>query len=78
LWAAGEDTHLDGIDEIVVTENHLRFFEWSRYSYRQKTKMQMDGFVGGITLSDIPSSVIPYIYIGSMLGIGKHTVFGMG
>ena len=70
--------HFDGIDNIGVAANHLRFYEWSRYSNRQKAKMQMGGFVGGITLSNIPSSVIPYIYIGSILGIGKHTVFGMG
>jgi hypothetical protein len=75
---SGENPLINGIDEIEVSENHLRFFEWSRYSSRQKTKMQMGGFVGGITLSNIPSTVIPYIYIGSMLGIGKHTVFGMG
>lgn len=70
--------HFDGIDKIGVVDNHLRFFEWSRYSNRQNTKMQMGGFVGNITLSDVPSSVIPYIYAGSLLGIGKHTMFGMG
>lgn len=75
---SGENPLINGIDEILVTENHLRFFEWSRYSNRQKTKMQMGGFVGGLTLSNISSSALPYFYIGSILGIGKHTVFGMG
>ena len=70
--------HFDGIDKISATDNHLRFFDWSRYSNRQNTKMQMGGFVGNIILSNVPSSVIPSIYAGSHLGIGKHTVFGMG
>lgn len=75
---SGEKPLLENISGIQTAENRLRFFDWNRYSNRQKTKMKMGGFTGSISLSDIPGSVVPYIFAGSLLGIGKHTMFGMG
>lgn len=75
---SSEKPILSGIDKIEVVENNLRFYDWNRYSNRQKTKMKMGGFVGSITLSNVPASMMLYIVTGSQLGIGKHTVFGMG
>lgn len=69
---------LEGVGEIRPVENYLRFFDWSRYSNRQKTKMKMGGFIGSISLTDIPEAVVPYLFAGSLLGTGKHTMFGMG
>lgn len=69
---------LTGVENIGIAENHLRFYEWSRYSNRQQSKMQMGGFVGSLELSDVPPSLLPYFVAGSFLGIGKHTMFGMG
>jgi hypothetical protein len=69
---------VEGYDKIEVVENNLRFYDWNRYSNRQKTKMKMGGFVGNINISNVPDSLLQYIHTGSLLGIGKHTVFGMG
>lgn len=67
-----------GVENMGIAGNHLRFYDWSRYSNRQQSKMQMGGFVGNIELSNVPPSLLPYLVAGSFLGIGKHTMFGMG
>lgn len=75
---SGEKPLLEDTRGIQTIENRLRFFDWNRYSNRQKTKMKMGGFTGSLTLSGIPEAVVPFLFAGSLLGIGKHTMFGMG
>ncbi len=63
---------------ISITNNNLYYYDWSRYSNRQKTKMEMGGFKGDITLTGDISKFYNLIKLGELTNIGKNTVFGLG
>ncbi|MBK6682250.1 MAG: CRISPR system precrRNA processing endoribonuclease RAMP protein Cas6 [Ignavibacteriales bacterium] len=65
-------------ENIRISSNSLQFFDWERYSSRQKTRMNMGGFLGSITLEGDISAALPFIYTGSFLNAGKNTLFGLG
>ena len=65
-------------ERIRITSNSLQFFDWERYSSRQKTRMNMGGFLGSITLEGDISEALPFLYTGSFLNGGKNTLFGLG
>jgi len=65
-------------ETIKMISSSLRWFDWERYSSRQKTRMRLGGLVGEITYS---GDLKPFIYIlkaGEVLHIGKNTSFGLG
>ncbi|MBI4468128.1 MAG: CRISPR system precrRNA processing endoribonuclease RAMP protein Cas6 [Acidobacteria bacterium] len=57
----------------------LSWKDWTRYSSRQKTEMQMGGLVGEIEL-EMPegSPLWPYLWLGQWLHVGKGTSMGLG
>jgi len=57
----------------------LRWHEWTRYSSRQDTLMQMGGLIGDITL-DGPAlpAIWPALWVGQWTHVGKGTAFGLG
>lgn len=65
-------------DRIRISSNSLQFFDWERYSSRQKTRMNMGGFLGNITLEGDIASALPFLFTGSFLNAGKNTLFGLG
>ena len=56
----------------------LKWVEWSRWSSRQKQKMNMDGLLGTIELEDISDVLFQYLYWGQWLHVGKGSAFGLG
>lgn len=52
--------------------------QWSRWSNRQKQKMQMDGLLGEIKLSAVSMQLANILYLGQWLHAGKGSVFGLG
>jgi len=59
-------------------ENKIFFRELTRYSNRQKTKMQLGGIMGKITYENLDRQSFELLKLGEILGVGKQTVFGLG
>jgi len=51
---------------------------WSRWSNRQKQKMQMDGLLGQVTLHQVSNQLADILYLGQWLHVGKGSIFGLG
>ena len=62
--------------EIETKDIHWK--QLTRYSNRQKTKMNMDGFMGTITINNIDKQSYKLLKLGEIIGAGKQTVMGLG
>jgi len=56
----------------------LRWQEQTRYSARQKTEMQMGGFVGAVTFAGDFAPFLPLLAAGEWTHVGKGCVMGLG
>jgi hypothetical protein len=65
-------------DFIKISENNLYFYDLERFSNRQNTKIPLGGFKGTLSLTGNIKSFYPLIKLGSLINIGKNTVFGLG
>jgi hypothetical protein len=65
--------------DLTVTASGLAWSDWTRFSSRQQTTMQMGGLVGQLTLdgSTIPA-LWPALWLGQWTHVGKGTSFGLG
>ena len=74
-WSTLSD-HAEG---VRLGQADLRWHEWTRYSSRQNTLMQMGGLLGTIELEgDGLAAFWPALRFGQWLHIGKGTSFGLG
>lgn len=64
--------------EVITIQNGLRWYDWDRYSGRQKTRMQFGGLVGGIGFEGDLDPFMPLIAVGEQINIGQLTTFGLG
>lgn len=62
----------------VQGEYRVDHVKWSRWSSRQKQKMQMDGLLGEIQLYHVSAELAKILYLGQWLHVGKGCVFGLG
>ena len=66
-------------DPGLHVESELVWQDWSRYSSRQKTRMQVGGLMGRIALSgDQFADWWPLLWLGQWLHLGKFTSMGLG
>lgn len=65
-------------ENLEIAENKLEFYNWSRFSNRQKREIDMSGFTGELTLSGDIGYFIPLLALGEYIHLGKNTVFGLG
>ena len=65
--------------DVALSDARLSWLDWTRYSSRQDTTMQMGGLVGELTvdLSDHPH-LWPYLRLGQWTHAGKGTSMGLG
>jgi hypothetical protein len=65
--------------EVALLEPRLTWLDWTRYSSRQDTTLQMGGLVGEVTvdLSGHPR-LWPYLWLGQWTHAGKGTSMGLG
>jgi hypothetical protein len=65
--------------EVPILEPRLRWYDWTRYSSRQETTMDMGGLVGSF---DLPGEFLapfwPYLWLGQFAQVGKGTTMGLG
>lgn len=64
---------------VEISEKNLHWHEWTRYSSRQDTTMQMGGLIGRISLTgDGLQTLWPLLWLGQWTLLGKGTSFGLG
>lgn len=65
--------------DLLLTNKELTWSDWTRYSSRQGTTMQMGGLVGTLTLAGagVPS-LWTALWLGQWTHVGKGTSFGLG
>lgn len=67
------------IDQVQLTSEGLRWVDWTRWSSRQQTHMQLGGLLGTLILSgSVLPALWPLIALGQWLHVGKATSFGLG
>ena len=67
------------IGTVQFTSQQLKWFDWTRYSSRQHTEMNMGGLIGSVQLDmqDL-DDFWPYLWLGQWTHAGKGTSMGMG
>jgi hypothetical protein len=65
-------------EEIQLVESDVRWHDWTRYSNRQLTEMQLGGLVGTVTYTGDLGPFLPFLGIGEWLHVGKGATFGLG
>ncbi len=63
---------------VQVKSSTLRWYRVERYSTRQESYMNLDGYVGEITFSGDMAPFLPYLKMGEFLNVGKDASFGLG
>lgn len=80
----GTDLHLDfrtliaAAESVETVESAVRWYAWERYSARRDRRMKMGGFIGRMQYRGDPRPFLPFLRLGEVLHIGKHSSFGMG
>lgn len=64
--------------EVKTIHSTIKWWDWERYSYRQKTKMMMGGLMGEITYKGNIEPFMELIKAGEVVHVGKGTGFGLG
>ncbi|MCC7414060.1 MAG: CRISPR system precrRNA processing endoribonuclease RAMP protein Cas6 [Gammaproteobacteria bacterium] len=77
------ETDFQGLSEAADLLNaeqaDLRWHDWTRYSSRQQTAMQMGGLVGTIDLAGAALAPFwPYLWLGQWTHAGKAASMGLG
>lgn len=65
-------------ESVKVTERRLKWYDWERYSSRQKTTMKLGGFTGVVAFKGDLTRFLPYLQLGEHIHLGKNTGFGLG
>ncbi|MXX11011.1 MAG: CRISPR system precrRNA processing endoribonuclease RAMP protein Cas6 [Nitrospira sp. SB0677_bin_15] len=66
-------------EAIPITSHELRWHEWTRYSSRQGSLMQLGGLLGTAAFeSSTLAHFWPYIWLGQWTHAGKNTSMGLG
>lgn len=66
-------------DALVFETRRLHWHEWTRFSSRQNTPMEMGGLIGELELVGRALPIAwPALWLGQWTHIGKGTAFGLG
>ncbi len=66
-------------DRISTHNRELRWYEWSRYSSRQKARLLAGGLVGSFELETQSLGPLwPYLWLGQFVHAGKGATMGLG
>jgi CRISPR-associated endoribonuclease Cas6 len=72
-------SHLSAPAEAVsFKESRLSWYDWQRYSCRQRDLMKLGGLKGSITFSGELTPFLPYLRLGELVNLGQGTTFGLG
>jgi hypothetical protein len=65
-------------DSVRHDCKELSWFDWTRYSSRQRQEMTLGGVLGRWTLTGDLAPLIPWLILGQWLHVGKNATMGMG
>jgi hypothetical protein len=63
---------------VRIAQCQTDWQDWSRFSGRQKQRVEMGGLVGRVTYEGDLSDYLPLLALGELVHVGKGTVFGNG
>lgn len=63
---------------ISLRSEGLRWFDWGRYSQRQKQEIQLGGLLGSVQLEGDLAPFTELLYQGQWLHVGKNATMGLG
>ncbi len=69
---------LDALGDVRIINHDTAWREWKRFSFRQKSEMQLGGLVGRAIYSPVPDFFHPLLILGQALHVGKAASFGFG
>jgi len=69
---------IDRSREIEVSADTLHWYDWERYSFRQKTTMSLGGLRGKISFKGNLTPFMPFLRLGEQVNVGQSTSFGLG
>lgn len=64
--------------KVQYREGQIRWYDWNRYSHRQRSRIPMGGFVGWARFEGPVEPFREILEIGSKIHVGKGTAFGLG
>ena len=65
-------------ESVHTKQSDLRWYTFERYSGRQQSRMNLDGFVGRIVFAGELHPFLPYLMMGEFTNVGKDGSFGLG
>lgn len=69
---------LSGAEAVRLADSAVSWHELERYSNRQKSRLFQGGIVGTVVYRGEVSGFMPLLRLGTLIHIGKSTVFGLG
>jgi len=66
------------VDTIEVKNKTTYWYNWERYSNRQKKRISLSGIMGQIHFEGNISPFLPLLKFAETFHLGKNTVFGLG
>jgi CRISPR-associated endoribonuclease Cas6 len=64
--------------EVRLIDNQTRWVSWTRYSSRQRQRMDWEGLIGRATYEGDFVPFWPYLLFGQWTHVGKGATFGLG
>lgn len=69
---------IDRAASVDIVESTTYWESWSRFSGRQKQRIDMGGLMGEVTYAGDLAPYLPLLALGELIHVGKGTVFGNG
>lgn len=71
-------TYIKEAEKIKTVSYDLQWFDWERYSTRQKRKMTLGGVLGQVKYEGNLKPFLQFLKLGEYIHAGKGTSFGLG
>lgn len=69
---------IDAANHIQRSGGESHWYDWERYSSRQKQRMSLGGFIGTLEYEGDFTPFLPLLVWGELLNLGKGVTFGLG
>ncbi len=69
---------IDLARSVRTVSSTLVWYDWTRYSQRQRETMQLGGLIGRVTFQGPLGPFVPLLRVGEVTHVGKATSFGLG